>query len=87
MYDRYQNWKLAVTNQNLKILNLDSVIFFHVMSITKTFIQYTTNKYHVNQSFLPEQKAHGDTVFWFKHIRFKEVFWFKQEFHFPKMKK
>ena len=25
--------------------------------------------------------------FWFKEVRFKEVFWFKQEFHFSKVKK
>ena len=37
---------LAATLHNLK---LESIIFLHALSITKAFIQYTTNKYHVNQ--------------------------------------
>ena len=48
-----ENWpKLLAdteTNRNHKILNWKTLHHFHVMSITKTFIQYTTNKYHVNQ--------------------------------------
>ena len=51
-----ENWpKLLAdteTNRNHKILKRyikGSARNFHVMSITKTFIQYTTNEYHVNQ--------------------------------------
>ena len=49
------NWpKLSAdteTNRNHKILNWKALHqrIFHVISISKTFIQYTNNKYHVNQ--------------------------------------
>ena len=53
-----ENWpKLSAdteTNRNHEILNWKDYIKgsaknCHVMSITKTFIWYTTNKYYVNQ--------------------------------------